>query len=160
MFKPSPMHSADPDIAEPVILVHSLGQALAALRAAAAARRRIALISAPEAGGYAGAGWFRAVVEAAREAEPEARFSAFLDCGDAVGAALAALRCGIEGVIFTGRADVALRLADIARQLGARLATARPSNVLDLGADFFAAEASLAARCAEFLYPVPSADEG
>jgi hypothetical protein len=148
-----------PGFADPVVIVHSLGHAVAALRGAAG--RRIVLASAPDAGGYAGAGWFKALVEAAHEAAPEVEFSAFLDCGDAVGAALAALRCGIAGVIFTGRTDVAHRLADIARQQGARLETARPTTVLDLGADFFAAEAKLAARVAEFLSrPVPTAAEG
>jgi len=136
---------------EPVIVVHSLGHAVAALKAAAAAGRRVTLLSAPGAGGYAGAGWFRGLVEAAREAVPAARFSALLDCGDEAGTALAALRARAEGVVFTGRADVARRLADIARQRGARFETARPAAALDLGADFFAAEAGLVARCAEVL---------
>jgi hypothetical protein len=136
---------------DPVIIVHSLGHAVAALQAAAAAGRRVVLASAPNAGGYAGAGWFAALVEAARETVPQARFSAFLDCGDEAGTALAALRSEIEGVIFTGRADVAHRLADIARQHGARLETARHGAALDLGTDFFAAETILVARCAEFL---------
>jgi hypothetical protein len=141
----------DPIAGDPVIIVHSLGHAVAALRAAAAAPRRITLASAPSAGGYAGAGWFAALVDAAREAVPEALFSAFLDCGDEAGPTLAALRSDIKGVIFTGRADVARRLADIARQHGARLATARCATALDLGADFFGAEPALVARCAEFL---------
>jgi hypothetical protein len=135
----------------PVFIVHSFGHAVAALRAAAAAERQIVLASAPNAGGYAGAGWFAAVVEEARGTVPQARFSAFLDCGDEAGPVLAALRCEIQGVIFIGRADVARRLADIAQQQGARLVTARPEAALDLGVDFFAAEAILVARCAEFL---------
>jgi hypothetical protein len=156
----SPMSQSDPVIADPAIVVHSLGHAVAALRAASADRRRILLLSAPDAGGYAGAGWFRALVDAAHEAVPEARFSAFLDCGDAIGPALAALRAGIKDVVFTGRPDVARRLANIASQQGARVATARPANVLDLGADFFADEARLMARCAAFLSrAVPPARE-
>src|SRR5262250_1346021 len=97
-------------ITDPVIVVHSLGHAVAALKAAAAAGRRVTLASAPGAGGYAGAGWFRGhsiasgaggyagagwfrgLVEAAREAVPEAPFSCLLDCGDEAGAVLAALR--------------------------------------------------------------------
>jgi hypothetical protein len=154
------MRPADPVIADPVIIVHALGHAVAALRAAAAARRPVVLSSAPGAGGYAGAGWFRALVEAARAAVPEARFSAFLDCGDAAGPALAALRAEVEGVLFIGRADVAGRLADIARQHGARLDTVRPAAALDLGADFFAAEAILVARCAEFLARTGPPGEG
>jgi hypothetical protein len=74
-----------------------------------------------------------------------------LDCGDNVGAALAALRAEVEGVIFTGRADVAHRLADIARQHGVRLETKRPADALDLAEDFFASKEDLERRCAEFL---------
>jgi len=88
---------------------------------------------------------------AAREAAPDARFSAILDCGDQAGAALAAIRAQIEGVIFTGRADVASRLADIARQHGVRLETTRPAAALDLSADFFASAESVQQRCAETL---------
>jgi hypothetical protein len=146
-------------VPDPVIIVHSLGHAVAALKAAAAAGRRLTLSSAPDAGGYAGPGWFRELINAAREAVPEARFSALLDCGDEAGAALAALRSQVEGVVFTGRADVAQRLADIARQRGTRFETARPAAALDLGADFFAVEASLVARCAAVLAPtVPPGD--
>ena len=145
------MPSSDLDLSDPTIIVHSLGHAVAALKAAAAAGRRVTLASAPGAGGYAGGGWFRGLVEAAREAVPEARFSALLDCGDEAGAALAALRSRVEGIVFIGRADVANRLADIARQRGVRFETVRPAAALDLGVEFFAAEAGLIERCAEVL---------
>ena len=135
----------------PVIIVHSLAHAIGAVKAAARAGRPIVLASAPEAGVYAGPGWFRALVEAAREAAPEARCSAILDCGDQAGAALAAIRAQVEGVVFTGRSDVARRLADIARQHGVRLETARPAAALDLGPDFFASAELIEQRCAELL---------
>jgi acyl-CoA reductase-like NAD-dependent aldehyde dehydrogenase len=122
-----------------------------ALRAGARTGHSIILSSAPEAGIYAGPGWFREVIEAAHEAVPDARFSAILDCGDQAGAALATIRAQIERVIFTGRADVASRLADIARQHGVRLETTRPAAVLDLGADFFASADSVEQRCADIL---------
>jgi hypothetical protein len=64
---------------------------------------------------------------------------------------LAAIRAGIEVVIFTGRPDVALRLTDIARQHGVHLYTQRPEATLDLGTDFFASQETLEQRCAEFL---------
>jgi hypothetical protein len=134
-----------------VIVVHSLGQAMAAVTVAARAHQSITLASAPEAGGYVGSGWFKALIAAAREAVPEVCFSALLDCGDNVGAALAAIRAEFEGVIFTGRTDVARRLADIAGQHGVRFETNRPQEVLDLGEDFFASEESLRRRCTEFL---------
>jgi acyl-CoA reductase-like NAD-dependent aldehyde dehydrogenase len=121
------------------------------LRAAARARRRIVLVSAPEAGLYAGGGWFRELIAAAREAVPDAEFSALLDCGDRPGAALAAIRAEVPGVVFTGRPDVAKRLTDIARQHGVAFATERPSPTLDLGADFFAAAEAVERRCLEIL---------
>ena len=79
---------------------------------------------------------------------PAARFSALLDCGDDVGTALAAIRSEVEGVVFTGRADVARRLADIARQHGLHFVTERPEAALDLGEDFFALSEALERRCA------------
>jgi delta 1-pyrroline-5-carboxylate dehydrogenase len=142
---------ADDEVRDrPVIVVHTLAHAIGALRVGVRAGRGVVLASAPGAGIYAGPGWFGALVEAAREAVPEARFCVLLDCGDCPGAALAAIRAPIEGVIFAGRADVARRLADIAGQHGARLVTARPS-ALDLGADFFAADAAIEQRCSDFL---------
>ena len=134
-----------------VIIIHSLAQAIAALTAAARAGRPVALASAPNAGSYVGPGWFGALVVAAREAVPGARFSALLDCGDDVGAALAAIRSEIEYVVFVGRTDVARRLAGIAEQHGVRLVTDRPAAALDLGDDFFASPEVLEQRCAEVL---------
>ena len=133
----------------PVVIVHSLGHAVAALTAAAPAGRPVVLMSAAGAGSYAGPGWFGALVAAARDAVPEARFSALLDCGDDVGAALAAIRSDIEGVVFTGRVDVARRLADIASQHKVRLVIDRPPVALDLGDDFFAPAQILEQRCVD-----------
>jgi hypothetical protein len=134
-----------------VFVVHSLPQAIAALTAAARAGRPVVLASAPGAGGYAGPGWFRGLVAGAREAVPGARCSSLLDCGDNVGAALAAIRAEVEGIIFTGRADAAGRLADIARQHSVRFETERPAVVLDLVEVFFASPEEIERKCAEFL---------
>jgi len=138
----------------PVIIVHSLAHAVAALSVAAAAGRPVTLASAPDAGIYAGPGWFGALVAAAREAVPAAQGTVLLDCGDDAGAAQAAIRAGIEGIIFTGPADLAERLTDIAGQRGARLLTVRPVPALDLGDAFFAAPEVLHRRCLEFLHAV------
>jgi hypothetical protein len=83
-------------------------------------------MSAPDAGIYAGPGWWTALIEAARDTVPTPRFSSVLDCGDDPGAAMAAIRAGAEAVIFTGRADVAERLAGIADSANCQLITARP----------------------------------
>jgi hypothetical protein len=47
-----------------------------------------------------------------------------LDCGDRAGDAQAALRQGVPAIRFTGRADVAEKLAAIAAARGARMITA------------------------------------
>jgi hypothetical protein len=138
----------------PVIVVHSLAQAAAALKAAAGAGRPVVLVSAPGAGSYTGPGWFREFIAAAREAVPEANSSSWLDCGDDIGAALAALRSEIEGIVFTGRADVSRRLADIAAQHGVRFVTERRVPTLDLGCDFFAPPETLDQRCTELFRSV------
>jgi len=139
----------------PAIVVHSLTHAVAALKAAAAADREIVLLSAAGAGVYAGAGWWKAVIDAAREAAPGARFSHILDCGDAAGAVQAALRAGVEAAIFTGRPDVAERLAAIAEARGSRLLTARPQPALDLAVCFFANAETLRRRVADVLASLP-----
>jgi hypothetical protein len=135
----------------PVIIIHSLTHAVAALNAAAEAGRPVILASAPDAGIYAGPGWFGELIGASRGAVPAARFSAILDCGDDAGSAMAAVRAGIDAIVFTGRADVAARIGDIAAQAGARLLTARPAAILDLGVSFFADDESVRRRCAEIL---------
>jgi acyl-CoA reductase-like NAD-dependent aldehyde dehydrogenase len=135
----------------PVIVVHTLAHAIGALRAAARAERPVILASAPEAGAAAGPGWFRALIDAAREAVPGAQFSAMLDCGGEAGAALAAIRAEVESVLFTGRPDVARRLADIARQHGVRLETAAAAPMLDLAEMFFATEEQVEQKCLELI---------
>lgn len=134
-----------------VIVVYTLAHAVGALRAAAHQARPVTLVSATNAGIYAGPGWFGALVAAAREAAPNADFAAFLDCGDQPGSVLAAIRAGVDGVIFTGRSDVTDRLADIAGQRGVHFITQRPAADIDLLDDFFAAEIAIEQRCVDFL---------
>ena len=134
-----------------VIIIHSLAHAVAALSAAADAGRPIVLASPPDAGIYAGPGWFREVMGAARPAVPEARSTALLDCGEDAGAAMAAIRAGVEAIVFTGPAELAARLADIAAQAGVRLLTERPAAILDVGPTFFADNESLRRRCVDAL---------
>lgn len=134
-----------------VIVVHSLAHAVAALTAAAEASREVVLASAPDAGIYGGPGWWGGLVGAARAAVPQAKATSLLDCGDDAGAAQGAIRAGIEAIVFTGRADVARRLADVAGQRGTRLFTNRPAADLDLGDSFFAPAETLRQRCAALL---------
>jgi hypothetical protein len=87
------------------------------------------------------------MVTAARETVPAAQADAVLDCGDDAGAAQAAIRAGIEAIVFSGRRDVAERLTDIARRRGGRVLTERPAATLDLGDDFFASPEALRQCC-------------
>jgi hypothetical protein len=138
----------------PVFIVHSLTHAVAALEAAAAVGREVILLSATDAGISAGPGWFKALANAAREAVPAARFAAILDCGDDAGAAQGAIRAGIDAIIYSGRTDVAERLAAIAQQAVVSLLTTRPLPLLDLGELFFASSGTLRERCTDALASV------
>ena len=140
------MSAAETMPGAPAIVVHSLGHAVAALQAAAEAGVPVLLLSAVDAGLSAGAGWWREVVAAARDSVPAARADALLDCGDDAGAAQAALREGVEEIVFSGHDEVRERLADIARGRGSRVHRNRPPAALDLVDDFFAPPEALHRR--------------
>jgi hypothetical protein len=113
------------------IIVHDLAQAEAALAVAAELSVPITLMSPPGAAAYQGVGYFAAMVEEARRAVPTAVATAVLDCGDAPGLALAALRHGIDAVRIEAPAKIRARIADIAKQTGGALVTGRVA-ALDL----------------------------
>ncbi|WP_114860604.1 hypothetical protein [Azospirillum brasilense] len=113
------------------IRIHGMTDADAACAAAAELGVPLLLVSAPGAAASAGAGWFREVAARAAARHPSVATTAVLDCADRPGDALAALSAGIGVILFTGRVDVAERLADIAAQRGARLLTGLP-EALDL----------------------------
>lgn len=129
----------------PAIVVHSLAHATAALGAAVELRVPVTLISAPSAAGYAGPGWFRAVVEQACAAHPKVQVTAVLDCGDMAGHALAALREGVRAIRFSG--DTSAKIENIAGQYGALVIAARP-EALDLAA---VADRDVVAACKDWL---------
>jgi hypothetical protein len=106
------------------IRVHSAADAHAALRAAASLNVAVTLISAEGAAGYAGAGYFSALIADARTAFPSVTMNAVLDCGDAAGYVLGALRQGVKSVRFSGDDGTAAKLGAIARAQDATLITA------------------------------------
>src|SRR5438270_2676161 len=124
------------------VVFHDLYQATAALAAAVALGRPIALWSAPAAAIYAGCGWFAAVERRARAARPQASAVFVLDCADRADLVQEAFREGITDVCFTGRPAVAEPLGDIARKSRARLHRRRP-RALDLAEP---ADAEMACR--------------
>ena len=96
------------------LVVHGIDDALQAVAAARHLDAPLTLISAPGAAAYAGPVWFLALVEQARSAAPEASITGVLDCADDPGHALAAIRAGVEAIVFTGDDTVAEKLSAIA----------------------------------------------
>lgn len=103
------------------IVIHSLAHARAALAAACECRAAVTLLSAEGAAGNAGPMWFLEVMRAAQDEFPKARMTAVLDCGDAPGHALAALRAGCRALRFKGDRIVQPKIKAIAKQYGAAL---------------------------------------
>jgi hypothetical protein len=108
----------------PAVVVHGLAMAEAAL----APGLPVTLLSARGAGIYAGAGWWRALITAAAcpPGTPD-----ILDCADAPGRALEALRVGQRLLILTVGPPLWQDLAERAAQQGATVLASRPP-ALDL----------------------------
>jgi DNA-binding transcriptional LysR family regulator len=113
------------------IRIHGVDDARAAAAAARTLGVGVRLVSAPGAASYAGAAWFAEVIAAVRAEYPATAIEAVLDCGDAPGHALAALRAGVETIRFTGPRRVRDKIAALARHYGARLGEI-DGEVLDL----------------------------
>jgi len=104
------------------IRIHGLADARAAGAAAAALGLPLTLV----AGSYGGAPWLLSIVGRVARAHPGLTVAAVLDCGDRAGEAQGALAAGVPHALFTGRDDVAIRLAALAAGYGATLLTALP----------------------------------
>lgn len=109
-----------------IAVVRSLAEARAVL--AEAPRGPIVLVSPPDAAASLGVGFCRALVEVARAEFPAIDIEAVMDCGDAPGHALAALRMGFKEVVLRGDPRARARVAAIARGMGARLLARPPSR--------------------------------
>ena len=118
---------------QPVIVFHTLDHARAALAAAAAADAPVTLRSAAGAVAYAGAGYLKAIADAAAKDQPTARVTWVIDCSADAGTALGALRAGWKNLRFSGPDSLCEKLADIAAQQDAALVDeAVGETVLDL----------------------------
>lgn len=113
----------------PALVVRSAAEAAAALRLAGG--RAVTLLSGEAAAGWLGPGGWRALLAAAAEAVPGARFADLLCCGDAAGFALLALRAGCRGLVLDGACPAFAQVAGAAAECGALLLPARPP-ALDL----------------------------
>ena len=125
----------------PAVIVHGLGQAKLAVAAGA-----VTLVSARGAALYAGCGWWRALVEASGTRGPD-----ILDCADAPGRAMEALRVGCKLIVLDGDVKAAGLVASRAAVVGAVLLGA-PPPALDLAAP--GAERQLVAWLRDSVPPV------
>jgi len=106
-----------------LIVVRDWRQTKAALEAARAAGTSPTLVTPEDAASFYGAGYLAALQERARTEFPDVAFTLVVDCGDAPGHALACLRAGIKTISME---PINEKIADIARQMGAKLVR-RPS---------------------------------
>jgi hypothetical protein len=116
---------------ERVVIIHSLEQAVTALKAARELGCPVTLASPPGAAAYTGALWFREVVQQAEREVPDAEASSILDCGDKPGLVMAAFRQGVLRVRFTGGEEAAEKLQAMADAESLHLLTG-PMEALDL----------------------------
>jgi phage tail sheath gpL-like len=113
------------------VIVHGLAHARAAAAAAAALDVPVRIRSAQGAASYGGAGWFMEMIDIVRAEYPTARIEASLDCADAPGHAMAALRRGARMIRFRGTRTTNPKIAELAASQGAMMDTARAAP-LDL----------------------------
>jgi hypothetical protein len=105
----------------PAVIVHGLPHAQAAL----APGLPVTLLSGVGAASYAGAGWWRALMRAVGD-PPN-----ILDCGDAPGRALEALRCGVPMLVLRAPSHIFADIAERAGRQGASMLATAPAG-LDL----------------------------
>ncbi len=108
------------------LVVHGTEDARQGAAAARDLNAPLTLISAPGAAAYAGPVWFLALVEQARAVSPETPIGGVLDCADDPGHAMAALRAGVEAIVFMGDDTVSDKLATLAEASGAVVLRRRP----------------------------------
>lgn len=115
------------------VRIHSLDHARAALSAAAGAP--VVLESPPAAAGNLGVGWWREVLRLTAAEFPGTPFEAVLDCGDAPGHALAAIRAGVPAIRLDAEEPVRARVAAIAAQADTILCGTAGEDLVDLLAE-------------------------
>lgn len=117
------------------IVIHGIDHARAACQAAlssdSAAHITLELWSARSAAGSLGPGWFGNIAEIVQIEFPDLAIICVLDCGDAPGNALAALRHEINCIYISAPSAVADKIRAIALKTKADVRTRRPS-MLDL----------------------------
>ena len=106
----------------PAVVIHGLADA----RAVLGIGQPVTLLSAPAAAQFAGCGWWRAVIEQVRRDHAAVPMTDILDCADASGLALGALRIGQRRLVLHPAAPGWRAVAVIAGSLGGEVLTFRP----------------------------------
>ena len=88
--------------------------------------RPVTLLSGPGAALYAGCGWWRALVARAHSEYSSVPTDDILDCADASGLALGALRIGQRRLVLTPDAPGWASVVAIATSRGGEIFTSRP----------------------------------
>jgi hypothetical protein len=104
------------------VTVHGLVQATTVLRCALP----VTLLSARGAALAGGCLWWRELIEAARAEVPDTPCDDILDCADAPGRAMAALRVGQKALILAADHPSFAAVAAAARTVGAQVLQQRP----------------------------------
>jgi hypothetical protein len=133
-------------IVHPAVIVHGLEDA----RAAVAPGHPVTLLSAPGAALFAGCLWWGEMIAAARAESPHTPVVDILDCADASGLALGALRSGTNRLVLWPEAPGWTAVAAIAAEQGGfvlphappSLDLARRGAILRLDAWLLASSAS------------------
>jgi hypothetical protein len=101
-------------IVHPAVIVHGLAEA----RAALAPGRPVTLLSAQGSALFTGCLWWRELIAAARSDHPDTPAMDILDCADASGLAMGALRSGINRLVLWPDAPGRDAVAEIAARQG------------------------------------------
>jgi hypothetical protein len=112
----------------PAVIVHGLPDA----RLALGVGLPVTLLSAPGATIFAGCLWWRDLVAAARIEYPRTPATDILDCANASGLAMSALRSGVRHLVLWPEAPGWSRIAAIAQRQGGSVLQQTPA-ALDLG---------------------------
>jgi hypothetical protein len=109
----------------PAIVIHGLADARAALALGAP----VTLLSAPGAVLFGGCAWWRALVGQVRAEFAGIALDDILDCADACGLAVGALRIGQHAIVLDPAAPGRRSVVAIAASLGAEVLAHRPEAI-------------------------------
>ncbi|MFL5338074.1 MAG: hypothetical protein ACJ8H8_34135 [Geminicoccaceae bacterium] len=96
------------------VRIHDIDEARRAIDRARETGDDVVLVTAPGSAAFTGVGYWRALSLAVGR-------PVVIDCGDDAGLAMGALRAGARDLLFTGPEALAVKLDDLAIQIGAQV---------------------------------------